>query len=114
MENIIKLETIQDYNNLLGTKTLHPLVSVADLSTLNGTPLDRLYNRNAVGNDKKIQNMVAHHLFSLDMVDRIPDHCNYFCNKLVDLFHTADSGHICYHGTCQRQQFRKGDGQQQR
>lgn len=34
MENIIKLETIQDYNNLLGTKTLHPLVSVADLSTL--------------------------------------------------------------------------------
>ena len=114
MENIIKLETIQDYNNLLGTKTLHPLVSVTDLSTLNGTPLDRLYNRNAVGNDKKIQNMVAHHLFSLDMVDRIPDHCTYFCNKLVDLFHTADSGRICYHGTCQRQQFRKGDGQQQR
>ena len=34
MENIIKLETIQDYNNLLGTKTLHPLVSVTDLSTL--------------------------------------------------------------------------------
>ena len=35
MENIIKLETIQDYNNLLGTKTLHPLVSVTDLSTKN-------------------------------------------------------------------------------
>lgn len=34
MENIIKLETIQDYNNLFGTKTLHPLVSVTDLSTL--------------------------------------------------------------------------------
>ena len=34
MENIIKLETIQHYNNLLGTKTLHPLVSVTDLSTL--------------------------------------------------------------------------------
>ena len=62
MENIIKLETIQDYNNLLGTKTLHPLVSVADLSTLNGTPLDRLYNRNAVGNDKKIQKYVVKRL----------------------------------------------------
>ena len=32
MENIIKLETIQDYNNLLGTKTLHPLVSVTAVS----------------------------------------------------------------------------------
>ena len=88
--------------------------SDAKTSAINDTPLDRLYNRNAVGNDKEIQNMVAHHLFSRDMVDRIPDHCTYFCNKLVDLFHTADSGRICYHGTCQRQQFRKGDGQQQR
>ena len=26
--------------------------------------------------------MVAHHLFSRDMVDRVPDHCTYFCNKL--------------------------------
>ena len=34
MENIIKLETIQEYNRLLGTETLHPLVSVTDFSTL--------------------------------------------------------------------------------
>ena len=30
MENIIKLETIQDYNNLLGTKTLHPFYPKID------------------------------------------------------------------------------------
>lgn len=34
MEEIIKLESVQDYNRLLGTETLHPLVSVADFSTL--------------------------------------------------------------------------------
>ena len=34
MGEIIKLETIQDYNKLLGVETLHPLVSVIDLSTL--------------------------------------------------------------------------------
>lgn len=34
MENIIKLETIQEYNRLLGAETLHPLVSVTDFSTL--------------------------------------------------------------------------------
>lgn len=34
MENIIRLETVHDYNRLLGAKTLHPLVSVVDLSQL--------------------------------------------------------------------------------
>lgn len=34
MENIIRLESVQDYNRLLGAETLHPLVSVTDLSTL--------------------------------------------------------------------------------
>lgn len=34
MGNIIKLETIQDYNALLGAETLHPLVSITDFSKL--------------------------------------------------------------------------------
>ena len=34
MNNIIKLDTVQDYNKLLGAETLHPLVSVVDFSTL--------------------------------------------------------------------------------
>lgn len=33
-ENIIKLERVQDYNRLLGVETLHPLVSMTDLSQL--------------------------------------------------------------------------------
>lgn len=33
-ENIIKLEQVQDYNRLLGVETLHPLVSMTDLSQL--------------------------------------------------------------------------------
>lgn len=34
MENIIKLETVQEYNKLLGAETLHPLVSITDFSKL--------------------------------------------------------------------------------
>lgn len=34
MEKIIKLNTIKDYNDLLGIDTLHPLVSVIDASTI--------------------------------------------------------------------------------
>ncbi|MCM1078575.1 MAG: helix-turn-helix domain-containing protein [Bacteroidales bacterium] len=34
MNSIIKLNNVQDYNRLLGAETLHPLVSVTDLSTL--------------------------------------------------------------------------------
>lgn len=34
MDNIIKLDNVQDYNRLLGAETLHPLVSVTDLSEL--------------------------------------------------------------------------------
>lgn len=34
MDSIIKLDNVQDYNRLLGAETLHPLVSVTDLSTL--------------------------------------------------------------------------------
>ncbi|MBP3510623.1 MAG: helix-turn-helix transcriptional regulator [Prevotella sp.] len=33
-DEIIKLDTIEKYNRILGIKTLHPLVSVTDLSTL--------------------------------------------------------------------------------
>lgn len=33
-DNIIKLEQVQDYNRLLGVETLHPLVSMTDLSQL--------------------------------------------------------------------------------
>ena len=33
MENIIKLETVQEYNKLLGAETLHPLVSITDFSS---------------------------------------------------------------------------------
>lgn len=32
MKNIVCLENVQDYNRLLGVETLHPLVSVVDLS----------------------------------------------------------------------------------
>ncbi len=34
MENIIKLDSVQDYNRFLGVETQHPLVSMVDLSTL--------------------------------------------------------------------------------
>ena len=34
MDEIIRLDTVQEYNKLLGTETLHPLVSVADFSQL--------------------------------------------------------------------------------
>jgi len=34
MDSIIKLDNVQDYNRLLGAETLHPLVSVTDLSSL--------------------------------------------------------------------------------
>ncbi len=34
MNDIIKLDTVQDYNKLLGVETLHPLVSIIDFSTL--------------------------------------------------------------------------------
>lgn len=34
MDSIIKLDNVQDYNRLLGAETLHPLVSVTDLSAL--------------------------------------------------------------------------------
>lgn len=33
-DEIIKLDTIEKYNRILGIKTLHPLVSVTDMSTL--------------------------------------------------------------------------------
>ena len=34
MGTIIKLDSVQDYNELLGVETLHPLVSVVDFSEL--------------------------------------------------------------------------------
>lgn len=34
-ENILNIETIHEYNCCLGDKTLHPLVSVIDLSEAN-------------------------------------------------------------------------------
>ena len=34
MEKIIRLDTVTDYNNFLGIKTLHPLVSVIDASKI--------------------------------------------------------------------------------
>ena len=34
MGDIIRLDTVQDYNKLLGVETLHPLVSAVDFSTL--------------------------------------------------------------------------------
>lgn len=34
MGDIIKLDSVQDYNELLGVETLHPLVSVVDMSQL--------------------------------------------------------------------------------
>lgn len=32
MENVIKIESVEQYNNMYGLETFHPLVSVADLS----------------------------------------------------------------------------------
>ena len=32
MGTIVKLDSVQDYNELLGVETLHPLVSVVDFS----------------------------------------------------------------------------------
>ena len=34
MGTIVKLNTIQEYNMVMGVETLHPLVSVVDFSTL--------------------------------------------------------------------------------
>lgn len=34
MDEILRLDTVQDYNRLLGVETLHPLVSVVDMSQL--------------------------------------------------------------------------------
>ena len=34
MGTIIKLDSVQDYNELLGVETVHPLVSVVDFSEL--------------------------------------------------------------------------------
>ena len=34
MGTIVKLDSVQDYNELLGVETLHPLVSVVDFSEL--------------------------------------------------------------------------------
>ena len=41
MDEIIKLENVQDYNKILGVETLHPLVSVLDMSTLKSIPHSR-------------------------------------------------------------------------
>ena len=38
MDEIIKLEEIQDYNRIIGAETLHPLVSVTDMSELKSIP----------------------------------------------------------------------------
>ena len=38
MDKIIKLENVQDYNRILGAETLHPLVSVTDMSQLKAIP----------------------------------------------------------------------------
>lgn len=37
-EDIIKLDTIEKYNRILGAETLHPLVSMTDLSKLDSIP----------------------------------------------------------------------------
>lgn len=37
-DDIIKLDTIEKYNRILGAETLHPLVSMTDLSTLDSIP----------------------------------------------------------------------------
>ncbi len=38
MENIIKLDTIEKYNRILGVETLHPLVSMTDFSKIKSIP----------------------------------------------------------------------------
>lgn len=38
MENVIKIESVEQYNNMYGLETFHPLVSVADLSKSTITP----------------------------------------------------------------------------
>lgn len=38
MDEIIKLENVQDYNRILGAETLHPMVSVTDMSQLRTIP----------------------------------------------------------------------------
>lgn len=43
MENIIRLESIQDYNRELGVETLHPLVNVVDFSELKSIRHGRRY-----------------------------------------------------------------------
>lgn len=39
MENVIQLDTVEKYNKLFGLETLHPLVSVADLSEATTWPM---------------------------------------------------------------------------
>jgi len=38
MEEILKLENITQYNSMRGVETLHPLVSVVDMSKATPTP----------------------------------------------------------------------------
>ena len=38
-EDLIKLDTVDAYNQLFGLETLHPLVNVVDLSEANGYPI---------------------------------------------------------------------------
>ena len=38
MEEVIKLNAVDQYNKMFGLETLHPLVSVVDLSEATGYP----------------------------------------------------------------------------
>ena len=49
MNKIIKLESVDQYNSLYGLETLHPLVSVVDLTKTHSNelwPLRTLFERN--------------------------------------------------------------------
>ena len=41
MNKLVKLENVQDYNRIIGAETLHPLVSVTDMSQLKSIPHGR-------------------------------------------------------------------------
>lgn len=43
MEDIIKIETVDQYNHIRGVQTLHPLVSVIDLSKAQAMPAQTFY-----------------------------------------------------------------------